>query len=145
MVSSKLTTRRQTVARPKICKPSPIPLPPPVPPWPPDSFNLHFTSEYWINSEPQYFEHTYELIRQPDSWDWKDGTITGAPCTAALWRVRTEVQQAELEIQADDSGVQIIAAVDVVEVVWDTPTEYEITLWDMLQPPHQNAVADFTF
>lgn len=146
MVSSKLTTRRATVGRPAQCLSKPLPpVPPPPPTWPPQTFDLHFVTDYTLDGTPYHFELDPTLTRDGTSWTWKFQSTPPDPDAEVTWDVDHIQHTAWLDIEADNPPIRIIARSEIISINWNTPHGYHVTDWAFLAPPGQTAVAQFTF
>jgi len=139
-MSSKLSVRRATVRKPKICASAACPPPPPPVPWPPAAFDLFF--EYcWPDMMGEVCaDWTEEIPRFMESWDWVKEYFP--PADWSVWWKLTEASHtAALEIWNGGGFARKYA----IPVVWNVPTLYTITAWDNLASGWNRATAIFTF
>lgn len=86
-----------------------------------------------------------DLELQIEPWDWQGGEV--APDSAwGHWIVNDDAHTADLTIAGwnDQWGGYIVEKWNI-PVIWNTPTLYVISSWDMIDWWLTSAVATFTF
>lgn len=144
-MSSKLSKRRATVRKPKICVSAACPPPPPPPSWPPDEFPLKFTyrvEEIKVLTEVQW---TVTCIREEGTWRWYGfGDAPESP--VAEWEVDQISHTAYLIISGyNDSEGEYWIDKSWIAVIWNTPTLYEISDFNLVPDWMVYHLAEFTF
>ena len=144
-MSSKLSKRRATVRKPKICVAASCPPPPPPVPWPPETFEIQFQFTYDWEEGPVTVAWSVDVNAHEETpWFWEGSAED--PQRNASWEVNEEAHTAELICDGfDENFATYLARKGDIPVVWNSTVPYTIVAWDEFTPGMYNIRADFLF
>lgn len=148
-MSSKLSKRRATVRKPKICVAASCPPPPPPTVWPPETFLITGTGSTGPNGWPPneiITIHSLVTRTTPTSWNWYALSL-GYPLREIQWNLDPVSETANLSLMGTETPGSSGWSFSVANtaVAWGLPTYYEIYGWDYSYPYGASLTVKFTF
>lgn len=145
MVSNKLSARRQTAAKPKICiSVKPLPLIPPIV-WPPTTFQLHLRARWFDPLGPHTFDQWLTFNHTNPPWEWRASYSSPTQTCSGWWILNQPASTGNLAFAIVDLISWCILQQTSVPVTWGIPSAYVVATWNVKIPAGAWGVARFTF